>query len=279
MLRVRVAGKSVRRELAASRRRQRLAVTAVFLGVLCCLVVVGGFFAVTRFSSGGLGPQQSQRNDVSTGGNDSGVVRAVVVDALSLDGSNGSFVEEVMGVLEGEGFRVDVFSGTAVTVDSLKNLPGGCGVVLLRMHSAVAVNGEVYLFTGENYSGGKYVDERGFGLVRQCFPGEGNESVFGVNWGFVRRLMTGRFNGSAVVAMGCESGVDEALAEEFLGQGARAFVGWSGPVLLSHSDEAVLALTRCLCVEKLGVEAAVEKVNARLGGDPSSGAVLKCFVP
>lgn len=279
MLRVLVVSKSVRRELAISRRRQRLAVTAVFLGVLCCLVVVAGFFAVTRFSSGGLGPQQSQRNDAIAGSNDSGVVRAVVVDALSLEGSNGSFVEEVMGVLESEGFRVDMFSGSVVTVDSLKNLPGGYGVVLLRMHSAVAVNGEVYLFTGENYSGGKYVEERGFGLVRQCFPGEGNESVFGVNWGFVRRLMAGKFNGSVVVAMGCESGVDEALAEEFLGQGARAFVGWSGPVLLSHSDEAVLALTRCLCVEKLGVEAAVEKVNARVGGDPSSGAVLKCFVP
>lgn len=279
MLRVLVAGKSVRRELAAAKRRQRLAVTAVFLGVLCCLVVVGGFFAVTRFSSGGLGPQQGQRNDVIAGSNDGSAVRGVVVDALSLDGSNGSFVEEVMGVLEGEGFRVDVFSGTAVTVDSLKNLPGGYGVVLLRMHSAMAVNGEVYLFTGENYSGGKYVEERGFGLVRQCFPGEGNESVFGVNWGFVRRLMAGRFNGSVVVAMGCESGVDEALAEEFLGQGARAFVGWSGPVLLSHSDETVLALMRCLCVEKLGVEATVEKVNALIGGDPSSGSVLKCFVP
>jgi len=279
MLRVLVAGKSVRRELAASRRRQRLAVTAVFLAVLCCLVVVGGFFAVTRFSSGGLGPQQSQRNDVDAGSNDSGVVRAVVVDALSLDGSNGSFVEEVRGVLEGEGLRVDVFSGSAVTVDSLKSLPGGYGVVLLRMHSAVAVNGEVYLFTGENYSSGKYVDERGFGLVRQCFPDEGNESVFGVNWGFVKRLMTGRFSGSVVVAMGCDSGVDEVLAEEFLGQGARAFVGWSGPVLLSHSDDAALALTRCLCDEKLSVEAAVEKVNALVGSDPSSGAVLKCFVP
>ena len=279
MLRVLVAGKSVHRELAASKRRQRLAVTAVFLGVLCCLVVVGGFFAVTRFSSEGLGPQQGQRKDVGTGSNDSGVVRAVVVDALSLDGLNGSFVEEAMGVLEGEGFRVDVFSGTAVTVDSLKNLPGGYGVVLLRMHSAVAGNGEVYLFTGENYSGGKYVEERGFGLVRQCFPGEGNESVFGVNWGFVRRLMAGKFNGSVVVAMGCESGVDEALAEEFLRQGASAFVGWSGPVLLSHSDEAVLALTRCLCVEKLGAEAAIKKVNALVGSDPSSDAVLKCFIP
>jgi hypothetical protein len=216
---------------------------------------------------------------VDAGSNDSGVVRAVVVDALSLDGLNASFVEEVMGVLEGEGFRVDAFSGSAVTVDSLKSLPGGYGVVLLRMHSAVAVNGEVYLFTGENYSSGKYVDERGFGLVRQCFPDEGNESVFGVNWGFVKRLMTGKFSGSVVVAMGCDSGVDEVLAEEFLGQGARAFVGWSGPVLLSHSDDAALALTRFLCAEKLSVEAAVEKVNALVGSDPSSGAVLKCFVP
>ena len=279
MLRVLVVGKSVRRELAASKRRQRLVVTAVFLGVLCCLVVVGGFFAVTWFSSGGLGPQQSQRNDAGTGSNVSGVVRAVVVDALSADGSNGSFAEGVRGVLEGEGFRVDVFSGSVVTVDFLKGLPGGYGVVLSRMHSAVAANGEVYLFTGENYSGEKYVDERGFGLVRQCFPDEDNESVFGVNWGFVERLMAGRFNGSVVVAMGCDSGVDEALAGEFLGQGARAFVGWSGPVLLLHSDEAVLALVKSVWVDKLSVEAAVDKVNALVGSDPTSGAVLKCFVP
>jgi hypothetical protein len=161
----------------------------------------------------------------------------------------------------------------------LKGLPGGYRVVLLRMHSAVAANGEVYLFTGEDYSGGKYVEERGFGLVRQCFPNEGNESVFGVNWGFVERLMAGRFNGSVVVAMGCDSGVDEALAGEFLGQGARAFVGWSGPVLLSHSDEAVLALVKSAWADKLSVQAAVEKVNVLVGSDPTSGAVLKCFVP
>jgi len=279
MLRVLVAGKSVRWELAASKRRQRLVLTAVFLAVLCCLVVVGGFFAVTRFSGGGLGPGQGQGNSVSAGSNEGGVPRAVVVDALSLDGSNCSFSEEVRGVLEGEGFHVDVFSGSAVTVDFLRGLPGGYGVVLLRMHSAVAVNGEVYLFTGENYSGEKYVEERGFGLVRQCFPDEGNESVFGVNWGFVERRMAGKFNGSVVVAMGCDSGVDQALAEEFLRQGARAFVGWSGPVLLSHSDRAVLVLVKSIAVEKVSVEAAVEKTNASVGGDPSSGSVLKCFVP
>jgi hypothetical protein len=279
MLRVRVAGKSVREELAASKRRQRLAVTAVFLVFLCCSAAVGGYFAVTWFSGGGAGPQRNQPSHLSAGSNESDVLRAVVVDALSPDGSNGSFALGVRGVLEGEGFRVDVFSGTVVTVDFLKSLPGGYRVVLLRMHSAVAVNGEVYLFTGENYSAEKYVEERGFGLVRQCFPDEGNESVFGINWGFVERLMAGRFNGSIVVAMGCESGVDHALAGEFLGQGARAFVGWSGSVLLSHSDEAVLALVKSVWVEKSSVEAAVEKVNAQVGADPSSGSVLKCFVP
>jgi hypothetical protein len=240
---------------------------------------MGGYFAVTMFSGGGVGPRRNQASDVSAGSNESGVFRAVVVDALSADGSNGSFAEGVRGVLEGEGFRVDVFSGSVVAVDFLKGLPGGYGVVLLRMHSAVAVNGEVYLFTGEDYSGEKYVEERGFGLVRQCFPDEGNESVFGVNWGFVERLMAGRFNGSVVVAMGCESGVDEALVGEFLGQGARAFVGWSGPVLLSHSDEAVLVLVKSVWVDKLSVGAAVDKVNALVGSDPASGAVLKCFVP
>ena len=109
MYRVRAAGKSgsVRRELAASKRRERLAVTAVFLAVLCCLVAVGGYFAVLRFSGGGgLGPGQNQVDDTHAGGNESGVLRAVVVDALSADGSNGSFAEPVREVLEGEGFRV-----------------------------------------------------------------------------------------------------------------------------------------------------------------------------
>lgn len=278
MFRFRPAGKSIRRELAASKRRQRLAVTAVFLVVLCCLVVVGGYFAVVRFSGESLGPQQNQPNSSSAGGNESSVLRAAVVDALSLDYPNASFAENVRGVLEGAGLRVDVFSGGVVTVDFLKSLAGGYRVVILRMHSAVAANNEVYLFTSEPYSSEKYVEERSYGLVREAFATQDRQGVFAVNWGFVKRLMAEKFSGSIVVAMGCMSGVDETLAKEFLDQGAVGFVGWSGPVLLSHSDDATLALTRCLCVDKLSVGAAVNKVNALVGSDPAGGAVLKCFV-
>jgi hypothetical protein len=258
---------------------QRFIVTAVFLGILCCLVIVGGYFAVLQFSSQGLGPQQNQADNTSATDNESSVLRAVIVDALSVDYPNASFTTGVRETLESVGFRVDIFSGGEVTVGFLKSLAAGYRIVILRMHSAVAVNNEVYLFTNEPYSADKYVEERGFGLVREAFATDGGQGVFAVNWGFVKRLMAGKFTGSVVVAMGCESGVDQALAEEFLNQGAVGFVGWSGPVLLSHSDDAVLTLTRCLCVDKLSISAAVEKATTLIGSDPTSGAVLKYLVP
>lgn len=272
-------GSGVRKEIAASRRRQRIVFTGVFLALLCCLVVVGGYFLVVELRGSGSLESVGQDGKVAHGDVGSPVLRAVVVDALSVEHPNELFDNEAGDVLEQAGFEVDLFSGGVVTVDFLKGLAGGYRVVILRMHSAISAQNELYLFTAEPFSGDKFVQERQARVVKEAFASEGSQSVFAVNWGFVKRLMTGKFNGSVVVAMGCESGVDEMLASEFIGQGAVAFVGWSGPVLLSHSESATLRLLKGLCVERFAVTAAVEKANSEAGADPLSGAVLKCYLP
>jgi hypothetical protein len=276
---VNVKSHSVRKEIAASKRIQRLIITWVFVALLCCLITVASYFYVVQFPVSGSGSDTGEDGKVVHGDVGDPVPRAVVVDALSVGHPNAVFIDEVDAVLTQAGLRVDLFSGCVVTVDFLKGLAGGYRVVILRMHSAVSAQNELYLFTAEPFSGDKFVQERQARVVKEAFASEGSQSVFAVNWGFVKRLMTGKFNGSVVVAMGCESGVDEMLASEFIGQGAVAFVGWSGSVLLSHSEGATLRLLNSLCVEKLAVSAAVEKANSESGADPLSGAVLKCYLP
>ena len=269
----------MRKEVAVSKRRQRLVFTGAVLALVCCLVVAMGYFFVVEFRGSGSAAFTSHDEKVADSDANEAVPQAVVVDALSVEYPNAVFNRGVGDVLGQAGLKTDFFSGSVVTVDFLKGLAGGYRLVILRMHSAVSAQNEVYLFTAEPFSRDKYVQERSFGLVKEAFPSEDSQSVFAVNWGFVERLMTGKFNGSVVVAMGCDSGADQMLAREFVNQGAVAFVGWSGPVLLSHSDSATLQLLKSLYVEKLTVSTAVDRTNSEVGADPSSGAVLRCYLP
>jgi hypothetical protein len=66
------------------------------------------------------------------------------------------------------------------------------------------------------------------------------------------------------------------MAKEFANQGAIGYIAWSGPVLLSHSDQAIQYLIESLYKEKLGLEDAVERTNNQ-GADPDSGAVLDLY--
>ena len=268
----------MRKEIDVSKRRQRLVVTGFFLVILICLTVVTSYFYVVQLSSSSSASNGGENGKVAHENAEDDVLLAVVVDALSAEYPNAAFTEGVGDVLGQAGLRVDVFSGSVVTVDFLKNLGADYKVVILRLHSAVSVQNELYLFTAEPFSSDKYVQERSFGLVKEAYPIDGSQSFFAVNWGFVKRLMTGRFSGSIVIAMGCDSGVDKMLASEFINQGAVAFVGWSGQVLLSHSDRTTQQLLKNLYVEKLGVSAAVDNANSEVGADPSSGAVLRCYL-
>jgi hypothetical protein len=91
--------------------------------------------------------------------------------------------------------------------------------------------------------------------------------------------MAGRFNGTLVVAMGCDGARDSWMAKEFANQGAIGYIAWTGPVFLSHSDQATLCLIESLYKEKLSLESAVEKTNNQIGPDPESNAILDHYPP
>jgi len=91
--------------------------------------------------------------------------------------------------------------------------------------------------------------------------------------------MAGRFNGTLVVAMGCDGACDSWMAKEFINQGATGYVGWNGPVLLSHSDKAIQYLIQALYIEKLPLEEALDKTNNQIGKDPNWNTILESYIP
>jgi hypothetical protein len=84
---------------------------------------------------------------------------AAIIDQLSLYQPNPTFIADVSQQLQAQGFTVDVYSGSQVTVDLYENLPAhGYEIIIFRAHagflsedSGGEVKGPTYLFTGENY--------------------------------------------------------------------------------------------------------------------------------
>jgi hypothetical protein len=261
------------REVSAQKRKMRTVYTVLTLLLIVCLIVAVFFYSEGFFAG-------SPRADGSLGGSvKDGVLRAALIDALSNASVGEEFADAVNRTLHGAGFVVDVYQGSEVTVDFLEKFAGGYKLVIFRVHSALSFGGQLYLFTAEPYSGEKYSEEQYYCLAKEAYATDSSQPVFSVNWGFVKRLMAGEFNGTLVVVMGCDGASDSRIAEEFVNQGAVGYVGWNGSVLLSHSDEAVLHLVEDLYVGKQPLKMAVDDTNSRVGRDPASGSVLECFTP
>jgi len=264
--------KGTKKKVADYKRRISLVSTLAVFIIVFSFVFVVSYYLLSASIGGNSNANQIQ--DLQQNQLDDGLLNAALVDALNSKSPNLNFTATLRETLQQEGFEVDVYPGEDVTVDFLKKFACGYELVILRMHSALSNNNELYLFTAEPYSAGKYVQEQYFRLVKEAYPTEDSQSVFAVNWGFIKRLMPGKFNGTLVVVMGCDGANDPWIAEEFMNQGAVGYVGWNGLVLLSHSDRAVLYLIQALYVDKLSLENAVEKTNSLVGVDPQWGSIL-----
>jgi hypothetical protein len=264
----------IRREIYADKKRMRRIYTVITLLIIVSIIVLASYYLAASF----VGSNSSTNENDENSGDSS--LKAALIDALYATLPNDEFTRLLTETLQEAGFEVDVFRGTEVTVDFLKTVPNGYKLVILRMHSALHED-QLYLFTGEPYSVGKYTQEQQFQIVKEAYATETEESqpVFAVNWGFIKRCMTGKFNGTLVIAMGCDGTLDPVIIEEFMNQGAVGYISWDGPVLISHSDTATLHLTEALYLEELSVEEAIEGTNNQVGADPEHGAVLEYYTP
>jgi len=264
--------KELKRVLSIHRRRSsKLFGLAVLVTILFSVSVIS-YFLIIHFTG-----SRSVIEENFDDGSGHVVIKAALIDPLSVLHPNMEFTEAVNRTLREAGFEVDIFQGDVVTVDFLKRFDGGYQLVVLRMHSALSSRNELYLFTAEAYSTDKYVEEQHHRLVKEAYATEGGQSVFAVNWGFIKRLMTDKFENSLVLAMGCDSIVDGVMVQEFMNQGAVGYVGWNGPVLLSHSDQAFIHLIHVLYVEDLDLEEAVKKANSEVGADAHWRTLLECL--
>jgi uncharacterized membrane protein (DUF485 family) len=261
----------IKHELQAEKKRMRTISTLITLAIIVSLIVVISFYLA---NSSTPAPSSITENDA-----DSLEIplKAALIDALYVTLPNERFTKSITEILRNAGFEVDVFQGSQVTIDFLKDVPNGYDLIILRMHSALE-DDDLYLFTAEPYSIGKYTQEQHVQIVKEAYATD-PQPVFAVNWGFIKKCMTGTFNGTLVIAMGCDGIRDSAIINEIMKQGAVGYISWTGPVLLSHSDTATLHLAESLYNQDLSITEAVQKTNNQVGSDPEWGTILQYELP
>ena len=154
--------------------------------------------------------------------------------------------------------------------------------MILRVHSSASglggtqrVEVPVVLFTSELYIYTNYVYEQ---LADQVF--RVSYSVleppyyFAIAPSFVTSSMTGKFQNTLVIMMGCQGLTNTKMAEAFIQKGAKAYIGWKGAVSASHTDTATTRLLQHLITEKQTTNQAIDNTMKEVGPDPSYINVL-----
>jgi hypothetical protein len=217
------------------------------------------------------------------------LVRAVIVDQLSLTSPNPDFAAQATDMLERAGYAVDYVPGERVTVDFYRALPEReYGLLIFRTHGGRSyldglATDNASLFTSEPYTTTRYAEEQRDRLLTVNSYGDSVPAdtglYFGIPAGFVTWSMHGDLEGATVILMGCDVLRGEGLAGAFVSRGAGAVVGWDGPVSAAHTDAATLLVLRQLLRAGLPAQEATAAAMAELGPDPFYDSALVSYRP
>jgi len=206
-------------------------------------------------------------------------LKAAIIDQLSEDFYNQTFVNNMTYLLEEYNFAVEYYNYTQTKVEFFMKLAErNYGIIILRTHAALRKDGSaIDLFTSERYADAKYEELQNKGLL---VKGELNISgavkeYFAFTPAFVKQLK-GTFPKSIVIAMGCQTlnqTVKQQMAEAFCMKGATVYIGWSSWVSTKHSDGEIMELMNGLLRENKTVGEAVR--DAKI--DPDYRAYLKFY--
>jgi hypothetical protein len=197
--------------------------------------------------------------------------RAAIVDHLSISQPNQVFVKECSSILEKAGYSVDYYRGGDVTVEFYRNLPTyGYDLIVFRVHSSYVRKqryASLALYTSEPYSTTRYVFEQLRDEVARGWlaPTRKGDPYLVVNEKFVLSRMKGIFKDTIIIMMGCSGIKQNVMAGAFYEKGAKAYIGWDGPVSASYTDRATIRLLKHLLVEKQPIARSVEKTMEEVG--------------
>ena len=194
-------------------------------------------------------------------------LRALVMDQLSLNYPDPSFVTNVTNELKGAGYAVDYSGPSPTAIDAFRNIPEqGYDLIIIRAHEGSSQA----IITTQPYSRSEYLTDQ---LAGRLVPAqvENGPIFFALTPKFVREEMIGRFPGSTIIVMGCAAlQGSQDMAAAFLDRGANFFIGWDGLVSIIHTDSTTVRL-----VELLGAGKSVPDAAGMAGGaDPVYGARL-----
>lgn len=204
------------------------------------------------------------------------IKNVAIVDGLSEEFPNPEFVKEAIELFETEGFQVEIFNISSITVGFYENLPNGnYGIILLRVHTAPMDKGPgAALFTGERPPG-KYSIEQFAGWVRIARTLTREERFYAVTPDFMIDKMEGEFEDTIIISMSCYGFIDDTLANIFSEKGASAFIGWTELATVNHIDNATLVLLEKILIDGYSIAEAVEYTVEKVGNDPIYESELK----
>ena len=209
--------------------------------------------------------------------------RAAIIDQLSVDYPNEAFIQQVTSLLEGIGLGVDVYTGDQVAVDLYRRLPSpGYRVIIFRVHSGLLEgnpehDGMTWLYTNEPYSKTDHVMDQLGNRVSRAQASREAPPFFAVSSKFVDEAMTGDFNGTVVIIMGCDGMHLADLALAFIGKGAAVTIGWNRSVTMDYTDTVMLAVLKKTCVGNATIIDALLQTMQEYGPDPETGAILQYY--
>ncbi len=210
--------------------------------------------------------------------------KAIILDVLSLDFPNNTFIRKVKNILSSSNFTVDIYRSKEVSLDFFNKLPSkDYDLIIFRTHGG-RIKQPIGLFIGtglfiqpcskEDY---RVELESGYLLIgRPTFSA--NKLYCVIPPHYITDKLEGSFKQAIIIVMACYTAEDDVLARAFFRKGAYAYIGFSGKVTPNYVDAFVTEFLEQLYVKKLSVSIAFEKTVEMLGDDPYYGGQPKLYL-
>ena len=210
--------------------------------------------------------------------------RAAILDGLSADYPNRTFINSAEKILESAGFTVDIYGPENVSLSLLRELPSkDYGLVIFRVHGG-RIKQPMGLFIGgglfiERCGPESHKDEVESGYLLLGRPFLSNDTYCVAPPHYITDKLDGEFEGTIIIAMSCFTGDDKALANAFFKRGAKAYIGFKGKVSPAYVDAFITRFLQKIFIEKLPIKEAFTQTSNELGLDPHYGGAPVLFLP
>lgn len=211
-------------------------------------------------------------------------MRAAILDGLSTDYPNQTFIKSAEEILSHAGFEVEIYAPENITLSLLRKLPlKDYGLVIFRVHGG-RIRQPIGLFIGgglfiERCSLESHKDEVEAGYLLLGRPFFSNDTYCVAPPHYITDKLEGKFQGTIIIAMSCFTGNDDIMASAFFERGAGAYIGFKGEVSPQYTDAFTVTLLRKTYLEKLPLKEAFDQAWRKLGPDPHYGGSPSLYLP